>query len=96
MLGGLLLWAVHFIGVYVIASLADTVADAADSGWRLAGLVFSAVSLAAAGVLWLLAARRLRRETDETARFRHWLALFAAVLATTAIAWQTLPHLVGY
>lgn len=96
MLGGLLLWAVHFIGVYVIASLADTVADAADPGWRLAGLAFSAVLLAAAGALGLLAARRLRREPDETARFRHWLALFAAVLATMAIAWQTLPHLVGY
>ena len=96
MLGGLLVWAAHFVGIYAIASAADTVADAADPGWRAAGLAFSALCLLAAVGLWLLAVRRLREEPDETARFRHRLAVLGAVLATAAIAWQSLPHLVGY
>lgn len=96
MLGGLLVWAVHFVGIYAIASAADTVADAADPGWRGAGLAFSAVCLLAAAGLGLLAAGRLRRESDEAAGFRHRLAVLGAVVATAAIAWQSLPHLVGY
>src|SRR5690606_37788564 len=35
MLGGLIVWTVHFMGVYAIASLADVVSRADDPAWRM-------------------------------------------------------------
>ena len=48
MLGGLIVWTVHFMGVYAIASLADVVSRADDPLWRMIGLAFSGACLFAA------------------------------------------------
>ena len=42
MLGGLIVWTIHFMGVYALASLADVVSRADDFAWRMAGLTTSA------------------------------------------------------
>ena len=48
MTGGLIVWFVHFMGVYAIASLADVVSRADEFGWRMTGLAFSAASVLSA------------------------------------------------
>jgi hypothetical protein len=95
MLGGLLIWAGHFLGVYGIASVAATVSRADDAGWRALGLGFSAVC--AVGCLILLGVALFRQRRDGgTERFQDQLAGLGAGLATIAIVWQALPTVVGY
>ncbi len=96
MLGGLIVWTIHFMGVYAIASLADVVSRADDLGWRMIGLAFSGVCLFAALVLTAVAAGRVRRSAEPTAGFGDQLALLGGGVATVAIIWQTLPTLIGH
>ena len=96
MLGGLIVWTVHFMGIYAIASLADVVSRADDPVWRMGGLAFSAACLLAALATAGWAARRLRRKTDPSTRFGDQLALLGGGVATVAIVWQALPTVVGY
>lgn len=96
MTGGLIVWAVHFIGVYALSSLADVVASADDPAWRAAGLAFSGVCVLAAALLLAFALKRLRRTDSEDGRFPDQLAAFGAGLAVVAIVWQALPTVVGY
>lgn len=94
---GLIVWAVHFLGVYAIASLADVVSRADDPAWRGAALAFSlACGLAAAIVLVAALRQVVRGEQDEPARFMAQLAALGAGLALVAIAWQGLPTLIGH
>ncbi|CAN7370606.1 hypothetical protein [Brevundimonas sp. LjRoot202] len=95
MLGGLIVWTVHFMGVYAIASLADVVSRADDPAWRMAGLAFSGVCLLAALAITGWAARR-RRGADPSTRFGDQLALLGGGVATVAIVWQALPTVIGY
>ena len=96
MLGGLIVWTIHFMGVYAIASLADVVSRADDAAWRMAGLGFSAACLLAALALAGLAARRLRRTGESPIRFGDQLALMSGGVAVVAIVWQALPTVIGY
>ena len=96
MLGGLIVWTVHFMGVYAIASLADVVSRADDPAWRMIGLGFSVACLAAAVGLAAWAGRRLRRGGDAATGFGDQLALLGSGLAAVAIVWQALPTLIGY
>lgn len=96
MTGGLIVWFVHFMGVYAIASLADVVSRADDFAWRMVGLGFSAACAAAALALAAAAARRLRRAADPTVRFGDQLALLSGGVAAVAIVWQALPTVIGY
>lgn len=96
MLGGLIVWTVHFMGVYGIASLADVVSRADDPLWRKIGLAFSAGCLLAAVAITAWAARRLRRRTDPSTRFGDQLALLGGGVAVVAILWQALPTVIGY
>lgn len=96
MLGGLIVWTIHFMGVYAIASLADVVSRADDFAWRMAGLAFSAACVAATAALTAAAARRVRRPSDPPARFGDQLALLGGGVATVAIVWQALPTVIGY
>ena len=96
MLGGLIVWTIHFMGVYAIASLADVVSRADDTAWRMAGLGFSAACWLTALILTGLAARRLRRRTDPSACFGDQLALLGGGVAAVAIVWQALPTVIGY
>ena len=96
MTGGLIVWAVHFLGVYALSSLADVVASADDPAWRAAALVFSGVCVLASVVLLAITAQRLRRGDGEGPRFPDQLAALGAGLAIVAIVWQALPTVVGY
>ena len=96
MLGGLIVWTVHFMGVYAIASLGDVVTRADDPLWRMIGLAFSIGCLLTAVGLALLAARRVRRSGGEAAGFGDQLALLGAGVAAVAIVWQALPTVIGH
>lgn len=96
MMGGLIVWTVHFMGIYAIASLADVVSRADDFGWRMGGLAFSGACVLAAVALTAAAARRARRPADPSARFGDQLALLGGGVATVAIVWQALPTVIGY
>lgn len=97
-LGGLIVWAIHFVGVYVIASLGDTVSRADDLGWRMAGLAFSGLcALAALGLLTeAIWRQRLGGTPDPTSRFMAQLAALGGGAAFIAIVWQALPTLIGF
>ena len=96
MLGGLIVWTVHFMGIYAIASAADVVSRADDPAWRMGGLAFSAASRQAALAIAGWAARRLRPKTDPSAAFGDQLALLGGGVAAIAIVWQALPTVIGY
>lgn len=96
MLGGLIVWTIHFMGVYAIASLADVVARADDPAWRMAALAFSALCLSVAVGLALWAARRVRRRSEAPTGFGDQLALLGAGVAAVAIVWQALPTVIGH
>ena len=96
MLGGLIVWAVHFMGVYAIASLGDVVSEADDPVWRMTGLAFSGVCLLAALGLTFLAGRRLGEADTPAVGFGDQLAVMGGGVAVVAIAWQALPTLVGH
>lgn len=94
MLGGLIVWAVHFLGVYVIASIGEVVAQADDPLWRLAGFSFSVVCAVAATLLW---ARTMRRHADgdEMDSLVRTVGGAGAALALVSIVWQTLPTVIA-
>ena len=95
MLGGLLVWAVHFVGVYAIASIGDVVARADDPTWRMIGLGFSVLcALVVAGLL--VQALRRKDDSSDTAGLGNLLARAGAGLALVSIVWQALPTVVGY
>ncbi len=96
MMGGLLVWTVHFLGVYSLASLADVVSTADALVWRGVTLGFSLVCVLATATLLWLAIRRLRTPLDDMARFQHLLATLAAGVSLLAISWQTLPVFIGH
>ena len=98
MLGGLIVWAIRFLAVYIFTALACA------RGWAEAelagfGIVPAAIVLAAiAGIGACLALivhacrrMRLRPEGDDNARFVHGLAALIAGIATVAMIWETVP-----
>ncbi len=92
MTGGLWVWAVHFTGVYAIASLADVVAEADSPGWRMAALAFSGLCALAAAVILQAALRRVGRRGS----FADRIAALGSGLAVIAIVWQALPTVIGH
>lgn len=96
MLGGLIVWTVHFMGVYAIASLADVVSRADDLAWRMFGLAFSCACLLAALTIVVVAKRRSRGSPDAPVKFGNQLALLGGGLAAVAILWQAMPTLIGH
>ena len=89
MLGGLLIWAAHFVLVYVVASMADISPLSQEGGWRMAGLGLTGVCVAAIAVLlwWTVRAR-------EASALARRLGLFGGGLSLIAVIWQALPLLI--
>ena len=87
-LGGLLIWALHFSGLYAIASI-DAVTPANDQAlWRMVGFAFTgACILGTLAILWRAARGRGQAEP---AALLNWLAAFGAGSTAVAIAWQGL------
>lgn len=96
MLGGLIVWTIHFMGVYAIASLADVVSRADDLTWRMIALAFSGACLLFALGLTVATIRPVRRAPDPSVGFESQLAVLGGALASVAIVWQALPTVVGY
>lgn len=91
LLGGMIVWTVHFFSLYIVASifLTSTLARI------LVGLITLAC-LAADGVLLARALRASRGElADEAGRWNVSLAALAAAISLVAVAWQGLPALLA-
>ena len=96
MLAGLIVWAVHFMGVYAIASVAAVVgqADGPLALWLIGVLT---LFCATADALILAAAMRQgRRAADGLERLICSLAGLAAAISIVAVLWQGLPALIGH
>jgi hypothetical protein len=93
-LGGLIVWTVHFLGVYVIASVGDVAADASHPLSRAAVGAFTVLCLIAAGGLTVAAAGRWRRG-GESAGFTDIIAATGGAISAISILWQGLPAVVG-
>ena len=101
LLGGLLIWAAHFNGVYLIASIADVVASADAPASRLAVAAFTAVCAGGDAMLVFLASRRrapgVTDESDsELAGFWRVVGGAGALLSLVAVLWQGLPAVIGH
>ena len=96
MLAGLIVWAVHFMGVYAIASVADVVgqADAPPALWLIS--VLTLICATADALILAAAMRQGRRATDDLERLICSLARLAAAISIVAVLWQGLPALIGH
>ena len=90
MLGGLLIWTLHFLGVYGVASLADVSDPSAHALWRGLGLAFTGLCLLAVALIAFLA-----RPSKPDAGLYRQVGLGACVLALVAIVFQSVPLLVS-
>jgi hypothetical protein len=96
LLGGLIVWLVHFLGVYAIASIAAVAAGQADAPLALWAVVgFSLICAGADLALLAIALPRLRRADDSLDRFIAGGAALGAGLSLLAVIWQGLPVMVA-
>lgn len=88
--GGLLIWAVHFIGVYLISSAADVWSSSGDASARWIGLAFSMGCLLAiiAMAVWL---GRGGREGAGPEAWERRVGLTGVLVAGIGVIWQTAP-----
>jgi hypothetical protein len=87
MLGGLIVWTVHFFSIYIIASILLT-----SNLARILTLLVTFGCLTIDGVLLARALRHLRSANmDEFGRWNVSLAALAAAISMVAVAWQGLP-----
>lgn len=94
MLGGLLIWAAHFLGLYLLSSAAD-VARGDAGAWNAFGLTFSALCLASIGALCWKCLVALRAEPEATRSFGLRLAIAGSLLGAIGVVFQTLVLVVG-
>lgn len=85
MLSGLIVWTIHFFGVYGLASIAP--------GTSLARVGAVVITVLCAGALLLLLRRALarRRQGDGFTQWRGELTLWGIALSLVAVLWQGLP-----
>ncbi|MDQ3143860.1 MAG: hypothetical protein M3Q57_03145 [Pseudomonadota bacterium] len=88
MLGGLIVWAVQFFALYIIASVFMTTTLS-----RVLTAIITIACLAADGWLLRHALAKRAERADDIARWRATLAALAAALSLIAVAWQGLPAL---
>lgn len=90
MTGGLLIWALHFIGVYLISSAADVWSSSEAASARWIGLAFSMGCLVAVVALAVWLGRGRREDSGEEAWERR-VGLTGALVAGIGVLWQTAP-----
>lgn len=88
MLGGLIVWAIHFFALYIIASVFLT-SDTA----RVLALLVTAGCIAANALLLRFAVPRLRREGETVNRWIVLIATLSAAISLLAVLWQGVPAL---
>ena len=84
LLGGLLVWTVHFFGLYALAEIAPH-----------SGLVLGLTAICIAADLWLLRRSRSLPASEDFSAWRRSVAMGGAALSLVAVGWQGLPALVG-
>lgn len=90
MLGGLLIWAAHFLGLYLLSSTSD-VARGDAGAWNGAGLIFSLICLMVIAVLcWCCIVWLREKPRDETRAFGLRLAVAGGLLGGIGVVFQTL------
>ncbi len=89
MTAGLLIWAAHFLGLYLLASAADVWFSTEAAAGRWIGLGFSLLCLTLIAVAAFATARR--PAPDEPALWERRVALTGAVVAAVGVTWQTAP-----
>lgn len=90
LLGGMLVWTVHFFTLYGIGSIFLTTTLA-----RVLVVIVTLLCLAAAGWLLRSALRAGREEADEFTGWKHRIAALVAGIALVAILWQGFPALLA-
>lgn len=83
MLGGLIVWTLHFLVIYGLASVADVSDPALRSLWSIAGVGATALGLAT--LVWI-GYRATRRPG-----LVHLLGIGGCILSGVAIVFQSLP-----
>jgi hypothetical protein len=88
LLGGLLVWAAHFLALYIIGE-----ALGASRAARVTIIALSLIAVAADGTI----AYHISGRSAETGfeRWRRSVVLIGAGLSAIAIVWQTLPVIVS-
>ena len=87
LLGGLIVWTVHFFAIYIVASVFLTTTIA-----RALTLLVTLACLAADG--WLVARLRRQGGGDDFSEWLRTLALIGAGISAVAVLWQGLPALI--
>lgn len=82
LLGGLIVWTVHFFGLYAIAEIAPQV-----------GLVLALTAACLLADMLLLLRSRALPKADAFEAWRRSVAIGGAALSLLAVAWQALPVL---
>ena len=90
MLGGLLIWTLHFLAVYSVASVADVSDPSTHTLWKGLGLAFTGLCLLALVVIAL----RARPSTSDAGLYRQ-VGLGACAVGFIAIVFQSVPLLVS-
>jgi hypothetical protein len=90
LLGGLLVWTVHFFAIYGIASIFLTS--------MMARILVGIVSLLClAGLAWLLKRSwaLYASEQDQLSRWMALIATFVNAISLVAVFWQTFPAIIA-
>ncbi len=87
LLGGLIVWTVHFFAIYIVASVFLTTTTA-----RVLTLLVTLACLVADG--WLVAQLRRPAGGDDFNDWLRTLALIGAGISAVAVLWQGLPALI--
>lgn len=100
MLSGLLIWATHFVLLYVFSALACA---RGFWGWRWLGIgvvpwFVGVATLAAVAAVLIVAVRSLRYAggrlpPENASRFVHWMTAAIGGLSLLAILWNAMPVL---
>ena len=89
--GGMLVWAVHFLALYVLASIFGSTMVA-----RLGVGSFTILGIAADGALLVACWQQIRNPASNSlGRWTGSLGIMTAELSLVAVAWQGLPALLG-
>lgn len=97
LLGGLIVWAIHFGGLYALGSIVAIRPPDEVAAWRAAMLVFSLACVLAAAALLAACLQKLKRPgpAEEPGRFVVQIAAAGAGLSALAMVWQTLTPLLA-
>ncbi len=94
--GGMLVWAVHFVGIYAIASVFDVIASSDASGSRIAtGILTLACLTADATIIFVTLFQRGRASNDPVVTWMMSVGALLAAISFLSVAWQGLPALLG-